>query len=114
MWRNGCINDTYEPGSVFKIVTASASLEEGVVDLDDTFQCPGYRIVEDRKIRCHKVGGHGAETFADGIAQFLLIRCLLISDSGWGADRFYEYFRQFGLMELTGCGPARRGADHHA
>ena len=101
MWRNGCINDTYEPGSVFKIVTASASLEEGVVDLDDTFQCPGYRIVEDRKIRCHKVGGHGAETFADGIRNscnpvFIDIGLRL------GADRFYEYFRQFGLMELTG------------
>ena len=101
MWRNGCINDTYEPGSVFKIVTASASLEEGVVDLDDTFQCPGYRVVEDRKIRCHKVGGHGAETFADGIRNscnpvFIDIGLRL------GADRFYEYFRQFGLMELTG------------
>ena len=101
MWRNGCINDTYEPGSVFKIVTASASLEEGVVELDDTFQCPGYRIVEDRKIRCHKVGGHGAETFADGIRNscnpvFIDIGLRL------GADRFYEYFRQFGLMELTG------------
>ena len=63
MWRNGCINDTYEPGSTFKIITASAGLEEGVVTLDDTFSCPGYRIVEDRRIRCHKVGGHGAETF---------------------------------------------------
>ena len=98
---NRCINDTYEPGSVFKIVTASASLEEGVVELDDTFQCPGYRIVEDRKIRCHKVGGHGAETFADGIRNscnpvFIDIGLRL------GADRFYEYFRQFGLMELTG------------
>lgn len=67
MWRNGCINDTYEPGSTFKIITASACLEEGVVDLKDTFTCPGYRIVEDRKIRCHKVGGHGAETFVEGI-----------------------------------------------
>ena len=62
MWRNGCINDTYEPGSTFKIITSSACLEEGVVKLDDTFHCPGYRIVEDRKIRCHKVGGHGSET----------------------------------------------------
>ena len=67
MWRNGCINDTYEPGSTFKIITSSACLEEGVVSLDDTFMCPGYRIVEDRKIRCHKVGGHGSETFVQGI-----------------------------------------------
>ena len=67
MWRNRCINDTYEPGSTFKIITASACLEEGVVSLDDTFFCPGYRIVEDRKIRCHKVGGHGQETFVQGI-----------------------------------------------
>mgnify|MGYP001347291789 CR=1 FL=1 len=67
MWRNPCINDTYEPGSTFKIITASACLEEGVVSLSDTFSCPGYRIVEDRKIRCHKVGGHGQETFIQGI-----------------------------------------------
>lgn len=67
MWRNGCINDTYEPGSTFKIITSSACLEEGVVDLDDTFVCPGYKIVEDRRIRCHKVGGHGAETFVEGV-----------------------------------------------
>ena len=67
MWRNRSINDTYEPGSVFKIVTASAALEEGVVKPDDTFTCPGYRVVEDRKIRCHKVGGHGQETFVEGV-----------------------------------------------
>lgn len=67
MWRNGCINDTYEPGSTFKIITASACLEERVVSLSDTFSCPGYRIVEDRKIRCHKVGGHGAENIVQGI-----------------------------------------------
>ena len=71
MWRNGCINDTYEPGSTFKIITASAGLEEGVVTLDDTFSCPGYRIVEDRRIRCHKVGGHGAETFLQATREFL-------------------------------------------
>ena len=63
MWRNGCINDTYEPGSTFKIITASAGLEEGVVRLTDQFQCPGYKMVEDRRIRCHKVGGHGTENF---------------------------------------------------
>lgn len=67
MWRNPCLNDTYEPGSTFKIITASAALEEGVVSVADTFHCPGYRIVEDRRIRCHKTTGHGAETFVDGI-----------------------------------------------
>ena len=101
MWRNGCINDTYEPGSTFKIITASACLEEGVVDLEDTFTCPGYRIVEDWKIRCHKVGGHGAETFVEGIQNscnpvFIDIGLRL------GTENFYKYFRQFGLMGLTG------------
>ena len=67
MWRNQCINDTYEPGSIFKIITASAALDEGVVSVNDNFSCPGYKIVEDRKIRCAKVGGHGAETFTQGI-----------------------------------------------
>ena len=100
MWRNRCINDTYEPGSTFKIITASASLEEGVVSLDDTFFCPGYRIVEDRKIRCHKVGGHGQETFMEGIQNscnpvFMDIGLRL------GADRFYDYFEKFGLLKLT-------------
>ena len=100
MWRNRCINDTYEPGSVFKIITSSACLEEGVVSLDDTFFCPGYRIVEDRKIRCHKVGGHGQETFVQGIQNscnpvFMDIGLRL------GADRFYEYFEKFGFMKLT-------------
>ena len=100
MWRNRCINDTYEPGSTFKIITASASLEEGVVSLDDTFFCPGYRIVEDRKIRCHKVGGHGQETFVEGIQNscnpvFMDIGLRL------GSDRFYDYFEKFGLLKLT-------------
>ena len=101
MWRNGCINDTYEPGSTFKIITSSACLEEGVVDLDDTFVCPGYKIVEDRRIRCHKVGGHGAETFVEGVQNscnpvFMEIGLRL------GAERFCDYFEQFGLMEKTG------------
>lgn len=101
MWRNGCINDTYEPGSTFKIITASACLEEGVVSLSDTFSCPGYRIVEDRKIRCHKVGGHGAETFVQGIQNscnpvFIDIGLRL------GAGRFCDYFEQFGLLGKTG------------
>ena len=113
MWRNGCINDTYEPGSTFKIITASACLEEGVVSLDDTFVCPGYRIVEDRKIRCHKVGGHGAETFAEGIRNscnpvFIDIGLRL------GAEKFYGYFEQFGLFSLTGIDlPGEAGTIMH-
>lgn len=100
MWRNGCINDTYEPGSTFKIITSSACLEEGIVSLDDTFMCPGYRIVEDRKIRCHKVGGHGSETFVQGIQNscnpvFIDIGLRL------GAEKFYDYFEKFGLLSLT-------------
>lgn len=67
MWRNLCINDTYEPGSTFKIITTSAALEEGVVTLEDRFYCPGYKIVEDRRIRCHKTDGHGSESFTEGI-----------------------------------------------
>lgn len=101
MWRNGCINDTYEPGSTFKIITSSACLEEGVVKLDDRFHCPGYKMVEDRKIRCHKVGGHGSETFVQGIQNscnpvFIEIGLRL------GTDDFYKYFKQFGLMGETG------------
>ena len=100
MWRNRCINDTYEPGSTFKIITSAACLEEGVVHLEDTFSCPGYRIVEDRKIRCHKVGGHGSETFVQGIQNscnpvFMDIGLRL------GAEQFYDYFSQFGLLNLT-------------
>ena len=113
MWRNGCINDTYEPGSTFKIITASAGLEEGAVKLDDTFSCPGYRVVEDRKIRCHKVGGHGAETFVHGIQNscnpvFIDVGLRL------GADNFYKYFQQFGLMSLTGVDlPGEAGTIMH-
>ena len=113
MWRNGCINDTYEPGSTFKIITASACLEEGVVHLDDYFSCPGYRIVEDRKIRCHKVGGHGAETFVQGIQNscnpvFIDIGLRL------GVDNFYKYFQQFGLLNLTGVDlPGEAGTIMH-
>ena len=113
MWRNGCINDTYEPGSTLKIITASACLEEGVVDLEDTFTCPGYRIVEDRKIRCHKVGGHGAETFVEGIENscnpvFIEIGLRL------GRENFYKYFQQFGLMGTTGVDlPGEAGTIMH-
>ncbi len=101
MWRNGCINDTYEPGSTFKIITASAGLEAGVVSLNDGFSCPGFKIVEDRRIRCHKVGGHGAETFVQGIQNscnpvFIEVGLRL------GVDRYFSYFDQFGLNEKTG------------
>lgn len=100
MWRNPCINDTYEPGSTFKIITTAAALEEGVLSLDDQFQCPGFKIVEDRKIRCHKVGGHGSETFVEGIMNscnpvFIEVGLRL------GPERFYQYFKQFGLLSKT-------------
>ena len=100
MWRNHCINDTYEPGSTFKIITASAALEEKVVSLEENFYCPGYIVVEDRRIRCHKTTGHGAESFVEGIENscnpvFINIGLRI------GADRFYDYFEQFGLLEKT-------------
>ena len=100
MWRNQCINDTYEPGSTFKIITASAALEEGKVSLSDQFNCPGYKIVEDRRIRCHKVGGHGAEDFTHGIMN----SCNpVFKEIGLriGSDRFCDYFEQFGLLSRT-------------
>ena len=101
MWRNGCINDTYEPGSTFKIITAAAGLEEGVVSLNDTFSCPGFKIVEDRRIRCHKVSGHGAENFVQGTMNscnpvFIEVGLRL------GIDNYYRYFEQFGLKGKTG------------
>ena len=101
MWRNSCINDTYEPGSTFKTFTTAACLEAGVLNLNDSFYCPGYRIVEDRRIRCHKVGGHGAEDFTKGIQNscnpvFIDIGLRL------GVDKFYDYFAKFGLMGKTG------------
>jgi len=101
MWRNPCINDTYEPGSTFKIVTAAAGLEAGVVKLDDHFSCPGFRVVEDRKIRCHKVGGHGSETFLQGMMN----SCnpvLIDVGQRLGVDNYYKYFEQFGLKGKTG------------
>ena len=101
MWRNPCVSDTYEPGSTFKIITAAAGLEEGVVDLEDHFNCPGFRIVEDRKIRCHKTGGHGSETFLQGMMN----SCnpvLIDVGQRLGVDNYYKYFEQFGLMGKTG------------
>ncbi|MCI8596938.1 MAG: peptidoglycan glycosyltransferase [Lachnospiraceae bacterium] len=101
MWRNQSINDTYEPGSTFKVITAAAALEKGVVSLNDTFSCPGFRIVEDRKIRCHKVGGHGGETFVQGIMNSCNPVFIDIGQRV-GVEDFYHYFQQFGLLSKTG------------
>ena len=113
MWRNACINDTYEPGSIFKIVTSTACLEEGIVSPANTFYCPGYRIVEDRRIRCHKVGGHGSETFVEGVQNscnpvFMDIGLSL------GVERFYDYFQRLGLLKKTGVDlPGEAGTIMH-
>ena len=101
MWRNRCISDTYEPGSIFKVFTASAALEAGVVSLEDHFYCPGYKMVEDRRIRCARVGGHGSETFMESVQNscnpaFIEIGARL------GTENFYKYFKQFGMMGKTG------------
>ena len=100
MWRNRCISDTYEPGSIFKVFTASAALEAGVVSLEDHFYCPGYKMVEDRRIRCARVGGHGSETFMESVQNscnpaFIEIGARL------GTENFYKYFKQFGMMGKT-------------
>ena len=113
MWRNGCINDTYEPGSTFKIITAAAGLESGVVTPQSTFSCPGFIVVEDRKIRCHKVSGHGAEDFVHATMNscnpvFITVGLRL------GAERYYSYFKQFGLLTKTGVDlPGEAGTIMH-
>lgn len=113
MWRNPAINDTYEPGSTFKIITAAAGLEAGAVRLEDHFSCPGFRIVEDRKIRCHKMGGHGGETFLQGVMN----SCNpVFIDVGQrlGVEKYYYYFEQFGLKEKTGIDlPGEAGTIMH-
>ena len=112
-WRNGCVSDTYEPGSVFKIITAGIALEEDVVSLDDSFYCPGYITVEDRRIHCHKRTGHGSETFVQGIQNscnpvFIELGLRI------GVDRFCDYFHKFGLMNLTGVDiPGEAGTIMH-
>lgn len=113
MWRNPTINDTYEPGSTFKIITMAAGLSQGVVDLDDQFSCPGYKIVEDRRIHCHKRTGHGAENFVEGAMNscnpvFIEVGLRL------GAETYYHYFEKFGLMEKTGIDlPGEAGTIMH-
>lgn len=113
MWRNGCINDTYEPGSTFKIITTAAALEEDVVSLDHSFYCPGYIMVEDRKIRCHKYGGHGSVSFVEGMQgscnpTFISLGLTL------GVDRYYSYFTKFGLLQKTGIDlPGEAGTIMH-
>ena len=113
MWRNGCINDTYEPGSTFKIITASAALEEGIVTPEDTFSCPGFRIVDDRRIRCHKTTGHGSETFVQGVMNSCNPVFIEVGQR-LGTDAFYRYFQQFGLLEKTGIDlPGEAGTIMH-
>lgn len=113
MWRNPCISDTYEPGSVFKTITAVAALEEGVVTMEDTFNCPGYVMVEDRRIRCHKTTGHGTQTFVEATMNscnpvFVTVGLRL------GAENYYRYFEQFNLLEKTGVDlPGEAGTIMH-
>ena len=113
MWRNACINDTYEPGSTFKIFTMSAGLEEGVVKPSDSFSCPGFRVVEDRRIHCHKRAGHGGETFVQGV-QNSCNPVFIDVGTRLGVDNFFKYFKQFGLMEKTGIDlPGEAGTIMH-
>lgn len=113
MWRNACISDTFEPGSSFKIVTATAALEEGVVSLSDTFQCPGFKIVEDRHIRCHKKGGHGSETFVDGIKNSCNPVFMILGER-LGATNMYKYFNRLGLFQKSGVDlPGEAGSIMH-
>lgn len=113
MWRNGCINDTYEPGSIFKIITAAAALEEGVVTKESTFNCPGYVVVDDRRIRCHKTVGHGTQTFVQATENscnpaFVQVGLRL------GVDNYYKYFEKFGLKTKTGIDlPGEAGTIMH-
>lgn len=113
MWRNPCLNDTYEPGSTFKIITMSAGLEEGVVSPDDQFYCPGYKIVEDRRIHCAKRIGHGAQNFVQG-AQNSCNPVFIEVGLRLGVERYYKYFKQFGLLTKTGIDlPGEAGTIMH-
>ncbi len=113
IWRNGCINDTYEPGSTFKIITAAAGLSAGVVTPASSFSCPGFIIVDDRKIRCHKVAGHGSQDFT----HTMMNSCnpaLITVGMRLGLDSYYGYFEQFGLKKKTGIDlPGEAGTIMH-
>ncbi len=113
MWRNPCLNDTYEPGSTFKIITMAAGLEEGVVSTEDRFFCPGYKVVEDRRIHCAKRTGHGAQNFVEG-AQNSCNPVFIEVGLRLGADNYYKYFKQFGLLKKTGIDlPGEAGTIMH-
>ncbi|MED9903745.1 MAG: penicillin-binding transpeptidase domain-containing protein [Lachnospiraceae bacterium] len=113
MWRNGCINDTYEPGSTFKIITAAAGLESGAVTPESTFSCPGFAVVEDRKIRCHKVGGHGSQDFVHATMNSCNPAFIAVGLK-MGPETFYEYFEKFGLLKKTGVDlPGEAGTIMH-
>lgn len=113
MWRNPCLNDTYEPGSTFKIITMAAGLEEGVVSTEDRFFCPGYKVVEDRRIHCAKRTGHGAQSFVEG-AQNSCNPVFIEVGLRLGVDRYYKYFQQFGLLKKTGIDlPGEAGTIMH-
>lgn len=113
MWRNGCISDSYEPGSTFKVVTATSALEEGVVRLDDRFNCPGFKVVEDRRIRCHKTAGHGTQTFIQGI-QNSCNPVFMEVGARVGSKGMYKNFKKLGLFEKTGIDvPGEAGSIMH-
>ena len=101
MWRNACVSDTYEPGSTFKVIVAASALEAGVVKLEDTFHCPGFKVVEDRRIRCHKTTGHGSETFVQGV-QNSCNQVFMEVGARLGVDNMFHYLQQLGIMSKTG------------
>ncbi len=113
IWRNGCINDTYEPGSTFKIITAAAGLEAGVVTTQSTFNCPGFILVDDRRIHCHKRAGHGSQDFT----HTMMNSCnpaLITVGLRLGVDNYYSYFEKFGLKKMTGIDlPGEAGTIMH-
>lgn len=113
MWRNPCLNDTYEPGSTFKIITMAAGLEEGVVSMEDRFYCPGYKLVDDRRIHCANRRGHGSQNFVEG-AQNSCNPVFIEVGLRLGVEKYYKYFRKFGLLEKTGIDlPGEAGTIMH-
>nr|WP_177296167.1 penicillin-binding transpeptidase domain-containing protein [uncultured Blautia sp.] len=113
MWRNPCLNDTYEPGSTFKIITMAAGLQEGVVTLDDRFYCPGYKLVDDRRIHCANRRGHGSQNFVEG-AQNSCNPVFIEVGLRLGVENYYKYFQKFGLLKKTGIDlPGEAGTIMH-